>query len=79
MASFQTATKLSGDVQALDQDPRAYAPPRCDRCGGVIGVYEPLVYLVKGSVRETSRAAEPNLSLTPAGPCFHAGCFERPK
>ena len=50
---------------------------RCERCGDVIGVYEPLVYVSNGCVTETSRAAEPDLSFA-GRECCHARCFEGP-
>ncbi|HEV2975324.1 MAG TPA: hypothetical protein VGX69_10085 [Solirubrobacteraceae bacterium] len=46
---------------------------RCDRCGEVIGVYEPLVLLVDGEPVHSSRAAEHWDSLD--GPRFHEACF----
>ena len=51
-------------------------PPLCSRCGTVLGVYEPLVCVVDGRVRRTSRAADPGL-LQSAEACYHAACFER--
>ena len=49
---------------------------RCARCGEVIGVYEPLVAIIDGEVRETSRLRSPEL-VAGAGEYFHAGCYER--
>lgn len=48
----------------------------CSNCGEVIGVYEPLIALVDGRPRETSRAAEP-LAGEDAVPCYHRGCYEQ--
>jgi hypothetical protein len=48
----------------------------CIGCGEVIGVYEPVILLADGRARETSRAAEPNLSAAPGKP-FHAACYVR--
>lgn len=48
---------------------------RCSRCGEVIGSYEPLVLLLDGEVRETSRAAEPDLALQVGAERFHIACF----
>jgi hypothetical protein len=46
----------------------------CEECGGVIGMYEPMVVRVGEDVRETSAAAEPNVAeLT--GERFHRACF----
>jgi hypothetical protein len=39
---------------------------RCQRCGDVIGVYEPLVVRERDAARTTSRAAEPSLQATAA-------------
>jgi hypothetical protein len=48
--------------------------PRCGVCRDVIGVYEPLVRVLDGSVYETSRAAEPHLE--DAGePWYHRSCY----
>jgi len=41
-----------------------------------MGVYEPLVCVLDGRVRRTSRAADPEL-LVKAEACYHADCFER--
>jgi hypothetical protein len=41
-----------------------------------MGVYEPLVCLVDGRLRRSSRAADPQL-LEKAEACYHAACFER--
>ncbi len=48
---------------------------RCDHCGEVIGVYEPLVVIVDGEALHTSRAA----AADPLGdgPRFHGICFTR--
>jgi len=46
----------------------------CDRCGEVIGVYEPAVLVVNDRACNTSFAAEPTL-LAQAGACFHRGCY----
>jgi hypothetical protein len=52
------------------------APPRCDLCAEVIGVYEPLIVLVDGQAIETSRAA--NRTVTALGEeCYHRGCYAR--
>jgi hypothetical protein len=51
-------------------------PLRCARCGAVIGVYEPLVRIVDGIARKTSRAAEPDVAEGSAV-CFHAACYDR--
>jgi len=47
---------------------------RCQHCGDVIGVYEPLVVRLHGDTRETSRAAEPGLAAG-HGEQFHAACY----
>lgn len=47
--------------------------PRCRRCGDVIGVYEPIILLVEGRSRETSRATEPDAGTH--GDCYHGACY----
>ena len=55
---------------------RPAAPPlRCQDCGDVIGVYEPLVRLRENGPHTTSIAAEPELLITSEG-CYHGGCYE---
>lgn len=49
---------------------------RCDDCGEVIGVYEPLVRVLDGRARETSRAREP-ASSDRGGEHYHRACYER--
>jgi len=48
---------------------------KCDQCGVVIGVYEPLVIRADGSARQTSLAAEPELAAVP-GEHYHRSCYE---
>lgn len=50
-------------------------PPRmrCHQCGDVIGVYEPLVLLSDGDRRETSLAAEPDLTVGTSS-IYHSAC-----
>ena len=48
----------------------------CQHCGDRIGVYEPLIVLLDGRARETSRAAEPGLAIL-EGESYHRGCWER--
>jgi len=50
--------------------------PYCASCGGVIGVYEPLVQVADGFVHKTSRAAEPDIARTAAGDCYHLACCD---
>lgn len=47
---------------------------RCQRCGEVIGVYEPLIVHEESHVRATSRAAEPELRATAAA-YYHRDCY----
>jgi hypothetical protein len=49
--------------------------PRCGACKDVIGGYEPLVRVLEGSVRHTSRAAEPVLPYS-GERWYHLGCYE---
>lgn len=60
---------------AIHNEASFAAPPRCARCGDVIGVYEPLVLVRGESIRVTSRAAEPGV-LGDDGVGYHAGCHE---
>ncbi len=46
----------------------------CHHCTEVIGVYEPVVVVIDGEVRETSRAAEPTIG-TDAAECYHRACY----
>lgn len=51
--------------------------PRCGACDDVIGVYEPLVRVRGGSVRHTSRAAEPLFPDPGSGErWYHRDCYE---
>jgi hypothetical protein len=64
------------DVSATQREIEfAYVPPRCEYCGDVIGVYEPLVLAKEDGHRHTSLAAEPHL-FPAADPCYHGLCFE---
>jgi len=47
---------------------------RCERCGDLIGVYEPLVVCIEGLARTTSRAAEPDLEAMGATH-YHRACY----
>lgn len=47
---------------------------RCDACGEVIGVYEPMVVMSEGEARETSRTAEAAIGSLP-GQHYHRACF----
>jgi hypothetical protein len=47
----------------------------CTHCHDVIGIYEPLVVMEGERVRQTSRAAEPEL-VSPQGMHFHRDCYE---
>jgi hypothetical protein len=57
-----------------ERDPVATATLRCAVCGGVIGVYEPLIHVASGIAHRTSRAADPELARTQPGACYHVGC-----
>jgi hypothetical protein len=49
---------------------------RCEYCGDVIGVYEPLILRTDNDARETSIAAEPDARSEPSG-CHHRLCYQR--
>ncbi len=51
-------------------------PPRCARCDDVLGVYEPIMHVLGGNARLTSRAAEPGVA-SGEGQWYHAECYER--
>jgi len=46
----------------------------CQHCADVIGVYEPVVVVIDGVVRETSRAAEPATNPV-VRECYHRACY----
>lgn len=48
--------------------------PTCQHCGVVIGVYEPIVAVGHGRVRETSRAVEPAVGTEPSE-LYHRACY----
>jgi hypothetical protein len=48
---------------------------RCQTCGDVIGVYEPIVLVEPSGRRETSLAADPELCDSGAV-CHHRACAE---
>ena len=48
--------------------------PTCDHCGDVIGVYEPMIVLVRAEPRETSRAAEPSVA-SEVDEHYHRSCY----
>jgi hypothetical protein len=47
---------------------------RCRHCGDVIGVYEPMIVLLGGEARKTSRAAE-RVTGAPLHECYHDACY----
>ena len=52
---------------------------RCNLCGEVIGVYEPLIVAVSGeTTRETSQAAEREIASRP-GKHYHLACWNEHK
>jgi hypothetical protein len=46
----------------------------CEHCGKLIGIYEPLIALEHGTVRETSWAADPGLPVAHAS-YYHHACY----
>jgi hypothetical protein len=46
----------------------------CAHCGKVIGIYEPVVALEHGTIRETSWAADPGLPSVHAA-YYHRACY----
>jgi hypothetical protein len=59
-----------------DTPPLSGGFPRCTQCGGVIGVYEPVLRVLDGDATTTSRASEPSLSAHSPGRLYHAVCYE---
>ena len=53
----------------------AHVLPRCERCGDVIGVYDPLVHVAGEATHRTSRAAEPEIHNV-AGRIYHDECYQ---
>ena len=49
-------------------------PLRCHRCRDVIGSYEPMVVIVEGKPRTTSRGGEPD-PVALGGECYHEACY----
>lgn len=49
--------------------------PLCERCGDVIGVYDPLVHVAGETARRTSRAAEPDIAAV-GGRIYHDVCYQ---
>lgn len=58
------------------KDEAPYGPMRCRHCGDVIGAYEPMVLVTPTGPRDTSLAAERQLTGT-MHPCYHEACFMR--
>jgi hypothetical protein len=77
MVAPRRVLKLALRGAALEDETPSITAPRCEHCGDVIGVYEPLVHVIGGIATKTSRAAQPTLSHGPSGSCYHALCFER--
>ena len=50
---------------------------RCQECGDVIGVYEPMVLLSGGVPVRTSRTVIDAGGVPLEQACFHAACFAR--
>jgi hypothetical protein len=47
---------------------------RCSRCGDVIGIYEPIIVVEAHEHRQTSAAAEPQVSRH-RGEHYHRACY----
>ena len=60
----------------MTADPLA-GPIRCQRCGDVIGAYEPTVLVTPTGPHETSLAAEPRLVSSTTHSRYHQACFEQ--
>ncbi len=51
-----------------------YLALRCQRCGDVIGTYEPMIVLKNGEAQETSKLADPN-AASERSERYHRDCF----
>jgi hypothetical protein len=60
-------------MEASEHGSPATWPPRCASCGKILGVYEPLVCVIDGVPRQTSRAGAPHLARN-ADVCYHVAC-----
>jgi hypothetical protein len=49
---------------------------RCEHCAGVIGVYEPMVFVLDGEGHETSRAAIKDNHVSERARLYHRACYE---
>lgn len=63
-------------MAATERDPAIPGTLRCAGCGGVIGVYEPLIHVVGSIAHRTSRAADPDLARTQPNACHHVACYQ---
>jgi hypothetical protein len=61
-------------MEDASHEPEVQPVPLCAACGEVIGVYEPLVHVINGVARKTSRAAEPQLARGQADAVYHLAC-----
>jgi hypothetical protein len=61
-------------MEDASHEPEVQSVPHCAACGQVIGVYEPLVHVINGVARKTSRAAEPQLARSQADAFYHLAC-----
>ena len=75
MSGELTPPTLTHSMEASAAHFSSDCVPRCGLCNDVIGVYEPLVRVWQGSVRHTSRAAEPRLRRL-GERWYHLGCYE---
>jgi hypothetical protein len=73
MPTMNSGLTLRYLVALTRSKPLSAGPPHCELCGEVIGVYEPLVRIVDGRLRRTSRAAEPELAA--GDDCYHDSCY----
>lgn len=66
--------RIHTQTRCGDHTPSMANRVRCHHCDDVLGVYEPVVVVLDGQVRETSRAAEPSLPLETAA-LYHPACY----
>jgi hypothetical protein len=75
MAPTHSDVIVGDTVRDRQQQPLFPSLPRCQHCGEIIGVYEPLVLVREGAPHTTSIAAEARLFPT-VHACYHGACYE---
>jgi hypothetical protein len=63
-------------LAASGSNPATNKAPTCRRCGDVIGVYEPVIMLANGGVRDSSRRDQRDGAET-VGERYHQACYSK--